>query len=76
MALMPDAYCEAPTSREGGANHLFASFGELGLVQGDLMQAQAFADQCLGIATRTKSRKNSVKGWRLIHTAGNFASFL
>ena len=45
--------------------HLFASLGELALVQGDLVGARALADECLERATRTRSRKYLVKGWRL-----------
>jgi class 3 adenylate cyclase len=45
--------------------HLFASLGELALVRGDLAAARAHADECLERATRTRSRKYLVKGWRL-----------
>ena len=45
--------------------HLFASLGELALAQGDLAAARAHADECLERATRTRSRKYLVKGWRL-----------
>jgi tetratricopeptide (TPR) repeat protein len=44
---------------------LHASLGELALVRGDLARARRHADQCLDAATRTTSRKNLVKGWRL-----------
>jgi len=44
---------------------LFASMGELALARGDLAGARACADRCLEAATRTTSRKNLVKGWRL-----------
>ncbi len=47
------------------STHLFASLGELWLARGDTDKAREFADQCLGIATRTKARKYQVKGWRL-----------
>jgi tetratricopeptide (TPR) repeat protein len=47
------------------STHLFASLGELWLARGELNRAEAFADQCLEIATRTNSRKYIVKGWRL-----------
>jgi class 3 adenylate cyclase/tetratricopeptide (TPR) repeat protein len=47
------------------STHLFASLGELWLARGELNRAEAFADQCLEIATRTNSRKYMVKGWRL-----------
>ena len=45
--------------------HLFASLGELALARGDLVQAREHADECLERATRTRSRKYLVKGWRL-----------
>jgi tetratricopeptide (TPR) repeat protein len=45
--------------------HLFASLGELAIAGGDLAGARAFADECLERATRTRSRKYLVKGWRL-----------
>ena len=44
---------------------LFASLGELWLARGDLVKARGFAEQCLGLATRTNARRNLVKGWRL-----------
>ena len=39
--------------------------GDLSLARGDHVKAQEKADQCLEIATRTSSRKNLAKGWRL-----------
>ncbi len=45
--------------------HLFASLGDLALARGDLDQARQRADECLERATRTRSRKYLVKGWRL-----------
>ena len=45
--------------------HLFASLGELALARGDLTGAREHADECLERATRTRSRKYLVKGWRL-----------
>jgi class 3 adenylate cyclase/tetratricopeptide (TPR) repeat protein len=45
--------------------HLFASLGELALTRGDLARAREHADECLERATRTRSRKYLVKGWRL-----------
>jgi DNA-binding NtrC family response regulator/tetratricopeptide (TPR) repeat protein len=45
---------------------MFASMGELALARGDLAAAQAHGAQCLDLATRTGSRKNLVKGWRLV----------
>jgi tetratricopeptide (TPR) repeat protein len=45
--------------------HLFASLGDLALARGDLDGAQRHADECLERATRTRSRKYLVKGWRL-----------
>jgi tetratricopeptide (TPR) repeat protein len=47
------------------STHLFASMGDLWLARDDHARAREFADQCLEIATRTNSRKNLVKGWRL-----------
>ncbi len=47
------------------STHLFASLGELWLARGEPDQAREFADQCLDLATRTNSRKNLVKAWRL-----------
>ena len=44
---------------------LFASLGELWLARGDPARATEFADRCLELATRTNSRKNLAKGWRL-----------
>ena len=45
--------------------HLFASLGELALARGHLDETRAHADECLERATRTRSRKYLVKGWRL-----------
>jgi tetratricopeptide (TPR) repeat protein len=45
--------------------HLFASLGELALARGDLDEARGHANECLERATRTRSRKYLVKGWRL-----------
>ena len=47
------------------STHLFASLAELWLARGEPARAGEFADQCLDLATRTNSRKNLVKGWRL-----------
>ncbi|HXV79266.1 MAG TPA: AAA family ATPase, partial [Candidatus Binatia bacterium] len=47
------------------STHLFASLGELWLARGDYAKAREFCDHCLDIATRTSSKKNLVKGWRL-----------
>jgi tetratricopeptide (TPR) repeat protein len=44
---------------------LFAGLGELWLSRGDFTKAQEFANQCLELATRSRSRKNQVKAWRL-----------
>jgi tetratricopeptide (TPR) repeat protein len=44
---------------------LFANLGELWLARGDIARATEFGDRCLEVATRTSSRKNLVKGWRL-----------
>jgi tetratricopeptide (TPR) repeat protein len=47
------------------STHLFASLGELWLARGDHAKALEFCGHCLDIATRTNSKKNLVKGWRL-----------
>ena len=47
------------------STHLFASLGDLWLARGDPDRAGGWADQCLEIASRTRARKNLVKGWRL-----------
>jgi class 3 adenylate cyclase/tetratricopeptide (TPR) repeat protein len=47
------------------STHLFASLGDLWLGRGDYAKAGEFCDHCLDIATRTNSKKNLVKGWRL-----------
>jgi transcriptional regulator with AAA-type ATPase domain/tetratricopeptide (TPR) repeat protein len=44
---------------------MFAGMGELALARGDLSAARSHSAQCLELATRTASRKNLVKGWRL-----------
>jgi transcriptional regulator with AAA-type ATPase domain/tetratricopeptide (TPR) repeat protein len=44
---------------------MFASMGELALARGDLAAARTYSSECLDLATRTGSRKNLVKGWRL-----------
>jgi transcriptional regulator with AAA-type ATPase domain/tetratricopeptide (TPR) repeat protein len=44
---------------------MFASMGELALARGDLAAARTHSAECLDLATRTGSRKNLVKGWRL-----------
>jgi class 3 adenylate cyclase/tetratricopeptide (TPR) repeat protein len=47
------------------STHLFASLSELSLTRGDAEKAREFADQCLELATRSRAKKNLVKGWRL-----------
>ena len=47
------------------AIRMFASMGELALARGDLATARTYSADCLDLATRTGSRKNLVKGWRL-----------
>jgi class 3 adenylate cyclase/tetratricopeptide (TPR) repeat protein/ribosomal protein L40E len=47
------------------STHLFASLGDLWIARGDYAKAREFCDHCLDIATRTQSKKNLVKGWRL-----------
>jgi transcriptional regulator with AAA-type ATPase domain/tetratricopeptide (TPR) repeat protein len=44
---------------------MFAGLGELAVAQGDLSTARAHKTACLDLATRSGSRKNLVKGWRL-----------
>ena len=44
---------------------MFASMGELALARGDLAAARTHTAECLELATRTGSRKNLVKAWRL-----------
>ena len=44
---------------------MFAGMGELAVAQGDLSTARAHKTACLDLATRSGSRKNLVKGWRL-----------
>jgi transcriptional regulator with AAA-type ATPase domain/tetratricopeptide (TPR) repeat protein len=44
---------------------MFAGMGELALARGDLEAARSHSAVCLDLATRTASRKNLVKGWRL-----------
>jgi transcriptional regulator with AAA-type ATPase domain/tetratricopeptide (TPR) repeat protein len=63
------AFARAPTGSEWMrfrySIHLHASLGELALARGDMVRAREHAEQCLEAATRTTSRKNLVKGWRL-----------
>jgi tetratricopeptide (TPR) repeat protein len=47
------------------SQHLFHSFGELWLIRGNTDKAIAYADECLTLAERSKSRKNIAKGRRL-----------
>jgi tetratricopeptide (TPR) repeat protein len=44
---------------------MFAGMGALALASGDLPTARAHNAECLELATRTGSRKNLVKSWRL-----------
>jgi tetratricopeptide (TPR) repeat protein len=44
---------------------MFAGLGTLALARGDMSTARSHSAQCLELATRTASRKNLVKGWRL-----------
>jgi tetratricopeptide (TPR) repeat protein len=44
---------------------MFAGMGELAVARGDLGIARRHSADCLELATRTGSRKNLVKGWRL-----------
>src|SRR5262249_44586777 len=47
------------------AIRMFAGMGELAVARGDLRTARVHIAECLTLATRTGSRKNLVKGWRL-----------
>jgi tetratricopeptide (TPR) repeat protein len=47
------------------SQHLFHSYGELWLAQGNHLKAIAYADECLRLAEQSKSQKNIVKGHRL-----------
>jgi tetratricopeptide (TPR) repeat protein len=47
------------------STHLFASLADLWIARGDYAKATQWADQCMEIATRTRARKNLVKGWRI-----------
>jgi transcriptional regulator with AAA-type ATPase domain/tetratricopeptide (TPR) repeat protein len=47
------------------STRMFAGLGELALLRGDLTAARQYSAECLELATRTGSRKNLVKGWRL-----------
>ena len=47
------------------AMHLYVSLGELALARGEWARAQAYADQCLTMATRTNGRKYEIRGKRL-----------
>lgn len=44
---------------------MFAGMGEVAVAQGDFSSARAHSSACLDLATRSGSRKNLVKGWRL-----------
>ncbi len=46
--------------------HCCHSLGELWLRKGEAEKALALAEECLGLAEPTLTRKNVVKGWRLI----------
>jgi len=49
--------------------HCCHSLGELRLIQGDAESALRLAQECLQLAEPTKTRKNIVKGWRLMGQA-------
>ena len=55
----------SPWMRWRYSMRLFGGLGALWLARGDPARAAGFADESLELATRTKSRKNQVKGWRL-----------
>jgi DNA-binding NtrC family response regulator/tetratricopeptide (TPR) repeat protein len=44
---------------------MFAGMGELAVARADLSTARAHSAECLDLATRSASRKNLVKAWRL-----------
>jgi tetratricopeptide (TPR) repeat protein len=44
---------------------MFYGMGQLALARRDLTTARSHCAECLGLATRTGSRKNLVKAWRL-----------
>ena len=44
---------------------MFASMGELALARGDVAAARDYTAECLDLASRSGSRKNLVKAWRL-----------
>jgi transcriptional regulator with AAA-type ATPase domain/tetratricopeptide (TPR) repeat protein len=44
---------------------MFAGMGEVAVAEGDLNTAHEHSAACLDLATRSASRKNLVKGWRL-----------
>jgi transcriptional regulator with AAA-type ATPase domain/tetratricopeptide (TPR) repeat protein len=50
---------------------MFAGLGALAVARGDLAAARSHSAECLTLATRTGSRKNLVKAWRL---AGDLAA--
>jgi len=50
---------------------MFAGLGALAVARGDLAAARSHSAECLTLATRTDSRKNLVKAWRL---AGDIAA--
>jgi DNA-binding NtrC family response regulator/tetratricopeptide (TPR) repeat protein len=55
----------SPWMRWRYSMRLFGDLGALWLARGDPARAAGFVDESLELATRTSSRKNLVKGWRL-----------
>jgi tetratricopeptide (TPR) repeat protein len=55
----------SPWMRWRYSMRLFADLGALWLARGDPAKAEGFANESLELATRTRSRKNLVRGWRL-----------
>ena len=55
----------SPWMRWRYSMRLLGDLGALWLARGDPARAAGFADESLELATRTRSRKNLVKGWRL-----------
>ncbi len=55
----------SPWMRWRYSMRLFEDLGALWLARGDPTRATGFANESLELATRTRSRKNLVRGWRL-----------
>jgi DNA-binding NtrC family response regulator/tetratricopeptide (TPR) repeat protein len=55
----------SPWMRWRYSMRLFLDLGALWLARGDPAKAEGFANESLELATRTRSRKNLTRGWRL-----------